>query len=185
MEQFQAGIFAQEYATVEGQKMWAVLNREDVIARMETASDLGQPALKPVEDVLLEELGEVIMQDRYKQMCGRMVKQVLEGRGFVHDASGIRLNSVPFYKASRYRRDRTGLFLFRSSTDPRDICLTADRAGEHLPLPERGRWDYVHFVISPLKATVGYSFDLNAAIAEVKRTGFCRHRVPRLFRAAR
>ncbi|XNO40734.1 hypothetical protein ACL2DZ_00205 (plasmid) [Sinorhizobium meliloti] len=133
MDEFDAGIFAREYATPDGQKQWKLLNREDVIARMETASDLGQPALKPVEDILLGEMGEVIMQDRFKQMCGRMVKQILEGRGFIHDASDIRLNSVPFYKASRYRRrDQAGLYLFRTSTDPRDICLTADRAGQHL-----------------------------------------------------
>jgi hypothetical protein len=184
MFEFDAGQFAAEYQTPEGRALWAIFNRDDVAARMETASDLGQPALAPLEDILLAELGAAITRDRYKQMAGKMVRQVMEARGFRHQASDIRLNSVPFYKASRYcRRDQTGLYLFKNSSDPRLICLTATRKGEAMPAPETGRWMYVNFLTSNLKAQVGYSFDLKAAIHEVTSRGYFLHRVPRVIRA--
>ena len=184
MLEFAAGQFATEYQTPEGTALWAIFNRADVVTRMETASDLGQPALAPIEDILLAELGGVITRDRYKQMAGRMVRQVMEAHGFEHEASDIRLNSVPFYKASRYRRrDLTGLYLFKNSSDPRLICLTATRKGEAMPAPETGRWVYVNFLTSNLKAQVGYSFDLKAAAREVAKRGYVLHQVPRMLRA--
>lgn len=184
MLDFDAAQFAAEFQTPEGKALWAILNRDDVVARMETASDLGQPALAPIEDILLAELGTAITRDRYKQMAGKMVRQVMEAQGFEHEASDIRLNSVPFYKASRYRRcDQTGLYLFKNSADPRLICLTATRKGETMPAPEKGRWMYVNVLTSNLKAQVGYSFDLNAAIHEVGERGYFLHLVPRMMRA--
>jgi hypothetical protein len=184
MLEFDAGQFATEYQTPEGKKLWAIFNREDVVARMEVASDLGQPALAPTEEILLAELGSTITQDRYKQMAGRMVRQVMEARGFEHEASDIRLNSVPFYKASRYRRrDQPGLYLFKSSANPRRICLAATRKGEAMPAPESGRWTYINFLTSALKAQVGYSLDLKAATREVAIHGYLLHDVPRMLRA--
>jgi hypothetical protein len=184
MLEFEAGQFAVEYQTTEGKRLWAVLNRDDVVARMETASDLGQPALAPIEDILLAELGTAITRDRYKQMAGKMVRQVMEAHGFEHEASDVRLNSVPFYKASRYRRrDQNGLYLFKNSSDPRLICLVATRKGEAMPAPEQGRWMYVNFLTSNLKAHVGYNFDLKAASHEVASHGYFLHRVPRMMRA--
>ena len=181
MEYFDAGTFQREYRLPDGQRLWTVLNRTDVVARMETASDLGRPALAAVEDILLMELHTVILEHRFKQMAGRMTKQILEGRGYEHEASGIRLNSVPFYKASRYRRrDRPGLFLFRSSSEFRDICLTDTRDGRKLPHIGKGRWTYVNTIDSPLKASVGYGFDIREAVSTVEQHGYCRHTVPRM-----
>lgn len=183
MDDFDAGTFEREYRSPDGQKLWRVLNRPDVVARMETASDLGRPALAAVEDILLEELRAVILGHRFKQMAGRMTKQVLAGRGFEHEASGIRVNSVPFYKASRYRRrNRPSLYLFRSSTEFRDICLTDTREGAKLPPLERGRWIYVNMIDSPIKASIGYGFNMEQAISTVGRQGYSRHTVPRMLR---
>ncbi|MDX8494623.1 hypothetical protein RFN29_23920 [Mesorhizobium sp. VK22B] len=185
-DDFDPGQFTAEYNTPEGRKLWKILNRKDVVARMETASDLGQAALAAVEEILLEEMGRVILEDRFKQMAGRMTRQILERRGFEHVASDVRLNSVPFYKASRYkRRDRPGLYLFRNSSNPRDICVTDTRNGEKLPaLPDERRWIYVNHLDSPLKAQIGFDLNLKAAIAEVQKHGFLRHEVPRLLRAS-
>ena len=183
MDDFSARTFEREYRSPDGQKLWSVLNRADVVARMETASDLGRPALEAVEDILLEELRTVILRPRFKQMAGRMTKQILEGRGFGHEAYGIRLNSVPFYKASRYhRRNRPRLYLFRSSTQFREICLTDTRDGAKLPPLERGRWIYFNTIDSPIKASVGYGFDMEQAISTVRRQGYFRHTVPRTLR---
>ncbi len=185
MEEFNAGKFAREYASPAGGQLWGILNDPEVIARMETASDLGQPALAPVEDILLEKMGASILQDRYKQCAGAMCRQVMERRGFIHDAYDIRLNSVPFYKSSRYRRaDQTGVYLFKSSVDARDICLTDTRGGEKLPMLEQGRWIYVNRVTSRLKATIGYGFDLLTAVSMVKDAGFMRHKIQRITTAA-
>lgn len=178
--------FANEYSTPTGKKLWELLNRPEVIARMETASDLDQPALKPVEDILLHELGDAILPDRMKQMTGHMVRQIMEDRGYIHNASDIKLNSVPFYKASRYcRRDRTSLYLFRSSTDPRDIVLTRDRSGATLPAASGGgKWMFVNSVSSPIKAMIGYGFDLKVAAKVVADTGHFSHRIERVLRPA-
>lgn len=184
MDQFDAGPFEKAYRSPEGQKLWKVLNRPDVVARMETASDLGRPALAPVEDILLDGLGAVMMGDRFKQMAGRMVKQILERHGFEHEAYGVRLNSIPFYKASRYRRrNQAGLYLFRNSSDFRDICLADTRKGEKLPSPGKGRWMYVNYIASPLKSSIGYGVELKKAISMVKEHGYLRHRIRRIAKA--
>jgi hypothetical protein len=184
MYQFQPGQFTAEYETPEGQRLWELLNREEVVARMETASDLGQPALAPLEDILLGELGSVMLQDRFKQMAGRMTRQVMERHGFVHDSSDVRLNSVPFYKASRYRRrDETGLYLFKSSKDPKEICLTDTRKGEKMAqLSDGAHWIFVNYISSSLKASIGYGFDLKKAVIEVRQHGYILHRMSRIMK---
>ena len=179
--------FAKEHATPEGQKLWQVLNREDNIARMETATDLGQPALKPLEDILLTEIGEAITDDRMKQMAGHMVRQIMESRGFEHDVDGIKLASAPFYKASRYRR-RDGneivLHLFRDSGDPNQLALTDNREGDKLPNSKGARWTYYNSISSPLKASVGFGFDLKQAARAVEKRGYFLHHRQRILRPA-
>lgn len=179
--------FAKEFATPEGQKLWQVLNRDDNLARMETATDLGQPALKPLEDILLTDIGEAITDDRMKQMAGHMVRQIMESRGFVHDVDGIKLASAPFFKASRYRRSDSSeiiLHLFRDSGDSNQLALTDNRVGDKLPPPSGHRWTYYNAISSPLKASVGFGFDLKQAAKAVEQQGFFLHRRQRVLRPA-
>jgi hypothetical protein len=181
--------FTTDYNTPTGQKLWKLLNREDVVARMETASDLGQPALKPVEDILLRELGTSITEDRMKQMAGHMVRQIMEKHGFEHDVDGIKLASAPFYKASRYRRrdrdDSIVLHLFRDSGDPSQLALTDVRSDAKLPKPTTGkRWTYYNVISSSLKASVGFGFDLKVAAKAVEEKGYFLHRRQRVLRPA-
>ena len=180
--------FANDYATPEGQKLWTVLNREDNIVRMVTASELGQPALKPIEDILLNEVGDVITDDRMKQMAGHMVRQIMEEQGFEHEVDGIKLASAPFYKASRYRRPEEGkivLHLFRDNGDARKLALTDNREGDKLPAPTVGQqWSYYNTISSPLKAQVGFGFDLNVAAKAVEKQGYFLHDRPRVLRPA-
>ena len=185
MPDYIPGKFGSNYGTPDGQKLWEVLNREANIARMETASDLGQPALKPLEDILLHEIGEAMLADRMKQMAGHMVRQIMESHGFEHDASDIKLASVPFYKASRYRRvERVSLYLFKSSRNPRQIGLTDTRDGKKLPdAPDGGKWMFVNTLSSPIKAKIGYDLDLKSAAAKVAEHGFLLHQFQRAMRA--
>ncbi|HEX4709701.1 hypothetical protein [Phenylobacterium sp.] len=183
MQTFDAAQFQKEYATELGRRLWLFLNRDDVVARMETATDLGQPALQAVEDQLLETFGEAVLADRIKQMIGRMVRQVMETNGFEHVTSDVRLNSVPFYKASRYRRrDQAMVYLFKSSSDPRDMAVSATRNPD-LPALDQGRWVFVNALSSPLKAQIGYGFDLKAAAVRAAKGPF-RHRMERVLRPA-
>lgn len=185
MLSYNPGKFANVYNTPAGQKLWQVLNAEANIARMETASDLGQPALKPLEDILLLEIGAAITDDRMKQMAGNMVRQIMESRGYEHDVDGIKLASAPFYKASRYhRRDRDDaivLYLFRDSGNPNQLALTDTRSDEKLPDTLTGkRWSYYNSISSPLKASVGFGFDLKKAAAVVKQQGYFLHQRERV-----
>lgn len=177
--------FAKDYATPNGQKLWVVLTRPENIARMTTASDLDQPALKPMEDILLDEFEEAMLDDRFKQMTGHMVRQIMEAEGYVHDAEGIKLASVPFYKASRYRRpDRASLYLFRSSKNPRQIILTDNRDPSPLPAsPDGGKWQFVNTISSPIKAWVGYNFKLDEVAKEVAAHGYAMRQYQRMLRA--
>jgi hypothetical protein len=182
MKPFDAAQFQAEAATDLGQKLWAFLNRTDIVARMETATDLGQPALQAVEDQLLETFDDAVLPDRIKQMIGRMVRQIMEGNGYEHVTSDVRLSSVPFYKASRYRRrDQPTVYLFKSSENPRDMMISATRNPD-LPLLPHGRWIYVNVLTSGLKAQIGYGFDLKAAAARAEKGPFSHH-VARVTRA--
>ena len=183
---YQPEKFAKEYDTPLGEKLWSVLTVEANIARMETASDLDQPALKPLEDILLHEIGEPIFDDRTKQMAGHMVRQIMESRGYEHDTGDIKLASVPFYKASRYRRaDRVSLYLFKSSKNPRQIGLTNARDGAKLPeAPDGGKWMFVNTLSSPIKSAIGYDLDLKDAVKTVAEQGYLLHQFRRAMRGA-
>jgi len=170
MTPFDPGQFANEAATPEGVKLWSVLNHPGVVARMETASDLGRPALEPVEDILLGEMGETIMLDRYKQMAGKMVRQIMEAAGFEHEASDVRLTATPFYKASRYRRvNQDGVHVFKNSAVQGEICLSANRAADLLPAPTSGKWMYVTYLTSAIKAEIVYRFNLKLMAKSVAK----------------
>lgn len=180
--------FAKEFASADGQKLWKVLTKDANIARMETASDLGQPALKPLEDILLDEMGPVITDERMKQMAGHMVRQIMEAQGYEHDVDGIKLASAPFYKASRYRRrdrdDSIVLHLFRDSGDPRHLAVTDSRSGNNLPAPTVGkRWTYYNAISSTIKAQIGFGFSLKAAAEAVAKDGYFLHYRQRVLRS--
>jgi hypothetical protein len=175
MQAFDDAQFRTDYAKPIGQRLWVFLNQPEIIGRMETATDLGQPALEAVEDQLLATFGDAILADRIKQMIGRMVRQIMESNGYEHVTSDVRLNSVPFYKASRYRRrDQAMVYLFKSSANPREMLISAIRNPE-LPALDNARWVYVNALTSPLKAQIGYGFDLKVAAAKAANGPFCHH----------
>ena len=107
------------------------LTRPENVARLETASELGKPAVEGIEEQLLEEFREDVLADRVKQMVGHMVRQILEQRDWVLDQSDVKVQSVPFTKATRYRRpDWITFHAFRNTSDPA-------RRRHHRPPAER------------------------------------------------
>lgn len=105
MENFEAGRFSDIHDSKLGRDLLKFLSDHDNVIRMETASELGRPALEPLGDRLIERFGAAVKTDRVKQFIGFATRQVMEARGFQLDAQGVkvRVGSL-FTVASRYRR---------------------------------------------------------------------------------
>jgi len=184
MSDYNPSKFASLYKTVLGQRLWAFLNRPEVIARLETASDLGKPAVEGIEEQLLLEFKDDVLADRIKQMVGHMVRQIMEQRDWVLDQADVKLQSVPFIKASRYRRTNWSTFhAFRNADDLRDVVITDRRQSG--PLPADATWNYYVTFASPLKAAVAFGITDFRRLREIVRNeGYVRLRVERMLRKA-
>ncbi|RUX29320.1 hypothetical protein EOA23_13970 [Mesorhizobium sp. M2A.F.Ca.ET.042.01.1.1] len=174
--------FASLYASDLGQRIWTFLTRPENIARLETASELGKPAVEGIEERLLDEFRKEVLADRVKQMVGHMVRQILEQRGWALDQTDVKVQSVPFTKAARYRRpDWFTFHAFRNSSDPRDIVITDRR--QNAPLPAGVRWTYYATFASPLKAAVAFGVqDIKQLRQQVHSHGYQRVHVERMMR---
>ncbi|MDE0000258.1 MAG: hypothetical protein OXQ89_21145 [Rhodospirillaceae bacterium] len=185
-ERYIPGPFAAPAATKLGRDLWAFLLDEANIRAMEVATDLGAPAVAGIEEALLRRFGEDVLDDRIKQMIGHMTRQVMERRGFVVDQMEVRLNSVPFAKATRYRRaDAYRVHVFRNSRDGRDLCMADSRTPRGLPDPGPGaRWRLWRSFSTKLRANVGFGVDLDEVRAEIVSKGYVRTHLPRVLRRA-
>lgn len=176
--------FGSLYASTLGQRLWAFLTRPENVARLETASELSKPAVEGIEEQLLAEFREEVLADRVKQMVGHMVRQILEQQGWVLDQADVKVQSVPFSKAARYRRpDWVTFHAFRNSSDPRDVVITDRR--QNATLPAGVRWTYYATFASPLKAAVAFGIrDIRQLRQDVHAHGYERVRIERMLRRA-
>ncbi len=102
---FDAGMFSDLANTQTGELLWNFLNTEESMIRLETATSLYRPALEGLQQQLLERFGDEIKPDRWKQMIGRMVRQIMESRGYVLDRTGVRFREkILFLSAARYKK---------------------------------------------------------------------------------
>ena len=105
MENFDAGTFLDMAETETGKALWIFLNDRDMFIRLETATFLGRPALEGVQPQLIAIFGDGIRGDRWKQMMGRMVRQVMERHGYSLDQTGVRIRVGDlFTTAARYKK---------------------------------------------------------------------------------
>lgn len=105
MFDFDAGSFSDIANTDLGKGLWEFLNSEEIIIRLETATYLKRPALEGVQPQLLARFGDKIRPDRWKQMIGRMTRQIMEHQGYSLDQAGVRISvSDLFTSAARYRK---------------------------------------------------------------------------------
>ncbi|GLS98968.1 hypothetical protein GCM10007897_03460 [Sphingobium jiangsuense] len=113
-----------------------------------------------------------------------MIRQILEQRDWVLDQSDVKVQSVPFSKAARYRRpDWITFYAFRNSSDPRDVAITDRRQNARLPTDTR--WTYYATFASPLQASVAFNVrDLRQLRQHVPAHGFYRVRIERTLRCA-
>lgn len=106
MFNFYAGSFANIADTSIGRELWLFLNTEEVLVRLDTTTFLKRPALEGLQPQLLEKFGKNIKPDRWKQMIGRMVRQIMERQGYILDQTGVRTRvGELFTSASRYRKN--------------------------------------------------------------------------------
>jgi len=104
MDQFAAASFSDIANTSLGRKVWSFLHRDETVIRLETATYLRRPALEAVQRELLAEFGDEIRPDRWKQMIGRMTRQIMESKGYSLDRSGVRIRDGElFTSAARYK----------------------------------------------------------------------------------
>lgn len=176
--------FSSLYQSPLGQDLWQFLTSADNVARLETASELSKPAVEGIAEKLLDHFREKVLDDRVKQMIGHMVRQILEQNGWVLDQGDVKVQSVPFTKATRYRRPNWFTFhAFRNSEDPRDVAITDRR--QNAPLPENVKWVFYATFASPLKAAIAFKVnDIQQLRKEVLAKGYKRVKVERLLRAA-
>lgn len=102
---FDAGSFSDLAETPLGKAVWEFLNTAEALACLETTSFLQRPALEGLQPQLVAKFGEEVRQDRYKQMMGRMVRQIMEHRGYQLDQTGVRTRVGDlFTSAARYKK---------------------------------------------------------------------------------
>ena len=106
MDDFEPGRFSDVHGTKLGRDILKFLNDPENVIRMETASELGRPAVEPLGDRMVQRFGANVREDRVKQFIGFAARQVMEARGFRLHAKGVKVRYCGdlFSVASSYRR---------------------------------------------------------------------------------
>lgn len=165
-------------------ELWAALNEPTFVQAMTDASDSVRPAIEAVRDKLLERFPDKIVEDRNKQLAGHMVRQIMEHRGYELVSKNERVDRFPFSRAALYRkRGAFELFVFRSSGDPRHVCVSAKRSKASLPSSPSKDWAFWTVVDSKLQAAIALGAkDVDDLVKQVRENGFVTLDVPRIFR---
>jgi hypothetical protein len=90
-------------------RLWRFLTRSDILLRMDTATYLRRPACEAIQEELIDEFKEFQHNSqkttRYKQMCGHMVRQIMEQKEYVIDSQRIPLRVGSLFRtATRYKK---------------------------------------------------------------------------------
>jgi hypothetical protein len=106
MTPYNPGPFSSLFERPPGPDIWAWLNREKTLGKMEAAAFLARPAVEPLASDLLEEFSSEILQDPYKQMIGHMVRQIMEAHGYSLVRRDVRIfGNVVFSTGACYGRE--------------------------------------------------------------------------------
>jgi len=107
---YEAGQFADVFGRdEEAKEVWEFLHERDNVLRMQTASELGRPAVEALAKRLLDRFAPWIEQPRIKRMVGHMTLQVMEANGFEFRKKGARVKvGGLFQRASLYVRKTEG-----------------------------------------------------------------------------
>ena len=117
MNPFEVGSYSDLSRTEEGRRLtdalWSFLNEKEIIIRLETTTYLKRPALEGIQPQLEERFDDELKAlkkenklDRWKQMLGRMTRQLLVedlGRYEVDKKNvRVRMDGI-FTTATRYK----------------------------------------------------------------------------------
>jgi hypothetical protein len=110
MHVYRTDKFEKTYHTSNGSDLWEWLNREAIVAIMETASYLRRPAIEPLSPLLAGAFGEALHSVKVRQMIGHMTRQVLEARGYHLDRANVRISRPGnvFHFGSAYSKSGHG-----------------------------------------------------------------------------
>lgn len=105
MSTFNGGSFSDVANTPTGRALWRFLNSEDALIRLETSTYLQRPALEGLQPQLIERFGDEIRPNRWKQLIGKMTRQIMEERGYSLVRAGVRTRIRDlFTSAARYAK---------------------------------------------------------------------------------
>jgi hypothetical protein len=108
MPDFVAGSYSDIAVTPTGRALWKFLNEKATVECLEKTTYLKHPALEGLQPELLAKFGDEIRSDRWKQMIGRMTRQVMEHHGYTLDQTGVRIRVTGlFTSAARYKKIKT------------------------------------------------------------------------------
>jgi hypothetical protein len=162
---------------------WTWMGVPDNVELMKVASDDGSPALLGVRERLIAEFGERLHDGRRRQHFGQMAKQILEKEGYSIAQREVTINAYPFSVATRFEHsDRSKLFIYRSTSNARDVCVTLDKPAKNLP-ENSTKWKYWTFVISSIETSILLEQTREKLIQEIKRNGYARAALHRAVRA--
>jgi len=103
MPTFTAGSFSDIADTNLGRGLWDFLNTKESLIRLETSTYSKRPALEGLQVQLIEKFGNAIRGDRWKQLIGRMTRQVMEQHGYILAQTGARIRVGDlFTSAAKY-----------------------------------------------------------------------------------
>lgn len=184
--QYIPGPFASLSKTPLGLDLWAAVRAPEYVAALETATRLGHPAVKGVEDLLLRDFGDKVFDHRVKQMIGHMVKQIMDAAGYEIDQQKVKMESIPFYAGTRYkRRDDRTYHVWHKGSDVRSCALTPDKLGSKLPPLTDDRWIYYRAFSGWLRGSILFQATREHDVREsIQRLGYCLVHMPRMLRAA-
>ena len=101
---YEAGQFADVFGRDnQAKEVWEFLHERDNVLRMQTASELGRPAVEALATRLVERFAPWVEQPRIKRMVGHMTLQVMDTHGFKLLKKGARVKvGGLFQRASLY-----------------------------------------------------------------------------------
>jgi len=103
MPTFTAGSFSDIADSHLGRSLWDFLNTKESLIRLETCTFSKRPALEGLQVQLIEKFGNAIRGDRWKQLIGRMTRQVMEQHGYTLAQTGARIRVGDlFASAAKY-----------------------------------------------------------------------------------
>lgn len=186
MRRYEAGVFSSLYGTAFGEALWDFLNERETLAMLKTAAALDRPGVEGIEEPLLDRFGRDIGDDRAKQMCGHMVRQIMEAEGYRVSVQNTKIrNGGPFSRGTKYRkRDEVIMHSFRNSADPRLFALAASKGGFGLPRG-KGSWSHHQPVKGAARIAMLTMTKAATVIDAVEKAGHFLYRLDRITRPAR